>query len=373
MNYGDVRGGACIQDGPVARDLVPTYADCMTHSISVDPRIGSEIAGYRVESVLGRSAWSVVYVATELRSERAVALKIMAPELAMNVPFREQFVDANGLAASLEHPNIIPIYSAGEAGNVVYVAMHLVAGSDLATLLAESGPLNGTDAITVLEPVAHALDAGHQVGLVHGDVKPTNILLSADGGVYISDFGLAWPPDRPGAQGLSYVAPEQIERGTITARTDVYALSCILFECLTGTPPFRGNSAADLLGAHLRGDRPSARARNRRLPPEVDAVLATGLATKPVRRSPSCSALMVDANIALGFADTMPTDPGLAPGRRRSLITGFAVIAVAILIGIIAALILILGDEGTNETPPPSPTEVVALAWIGAADEASSR
>ena len=165
----------------------------------VDSRIGTELAGYRVEQLLGRGGMSSVYLAEHLRLHRKVALKILAPELAHDERFRERFLRESQLAASLDHPNIVPIYDADEAGGVLYIAMRWVEGTDLRELLKRSGPLEPGRAVGIVGQAAAGLDAAHRRGLVHRDVKPGNILIGEDDHVYVSDFGLtSRPPRRPG-------------------------------------------------------------------------------------------------------------------------------------------------------------------------------
>ncbi len=158
-------------------------------SLSVDPRIGSELLGYRIEALIGQGGMSVVYLAEDLRLRRRVALKLLAPALAEDEAFRERFLEESQLAASLDHPNVVPIYEAGEAGDELYIAMRYVEGQDLKQLLSE-GPLAADRGIALCAQVADALDFAHERGLVHRDVKPSNVLLDPKEHVYLADFGL---------------------------------------------------------------------------------------------------------------------------------------------------------------------------------------
>lgn len=221
--------------------------------VSDDPRIGSEIAGYRVERMIGRGGMSVVYLAEQLRLGRKAALKILAPELSQDQGFRERFVRESRLAASIDHPNIIPIYDAGEAQGVLFIAMRYVDGIDLRQYLHEFGPLSPGKAVSVTAQVASALDAAHARGLVHRDVKPGNVLMASgtdaetSDHIYLADFGLtkhALSVSGMTATGqfvgtIDYVSPEQIRGDPVDGRTDVYSLGCLLFECLTGEPRSR--------------------------------------------------------------------------------------------------------------------------------------
>ncbi len=240
-------------------------------SSRVDLQPGTEVAGYRIVSTLGRGGMSVVYLAEHDWLQRKVALKVLAPQLAEDERFRERFVRESRLAASLDHPNVIPIYEAGGSGGDLFIAMRYVEGTDLRTLLHEGGALEPGRAVAIVRQVAAALDAAHEQGLVHRDVKPGNVLLARQRGseagehVYLSDFGLTKrSASDSGITGtgqfvgtLDYAAPEQFKGGTPDARTDVYSLGCVLFECLTGSPPFTSENDAGLMYAHLQEPPPS--------------------------------------------------------------------------------------------------------------------
>src|SRR6476660_643812 len=193
---------------------------------------GSELAGYRLESLLGRGGMGVVYRARDLALDRYVALKLLAPELAEDVRFRERFLRESRLAASLDHPAIVPIYDAGEVAGQLYIAMRLVDGTDLKRLLAEEGKLEPERALGLVEQVADALDAAHERGLVHRDVKPSNVLLDQRGHCYLADFGLsrrlaeesrARAAEARSLGTLEYVAPEQIRGAEVDGRADLYS------------------------------------------------------------------------------------------------------------------------------------------------------
>src|SRR5437764_8507831 len=236
--------------------------------MDVDVRLGSRIAGYQIESLLGRGGMSVVYLAEHVRLGRKVALKILSPDLARDTRFRERFVRESRIAAGLDHPNVIPVYEADETDGVLFIAMRYVRGTDLKTLIRSDGALDPGRTIRLLAQAASALDAAHSEGLVHRDVKPGNILIAqgAEGEehVYLSDFGLTKRPSSESgitATGqfvgtLDYAAPEQFEGKTLDARTDVYSLGCVLFESLTGEVPFRRDQDAAIMFAHLMQDPP---------------------------------------------------------------------------------------------------------------------
>ena len=226
---------------------------------------GTTVAGYRIEALIGRGGMGAVYRAEEAGLGRKVALKVIAPELAQDERFRERFLRESRIAASLDHPHVVPIYQAGEEDGVLFLAMRYVEGSDLAKLVAENGALEPKRAVELLSQVAEALDAAHEKGLVHRDVKPSNVLIAEAAGrehCYLGDFGLT---KRTGSLSgvsvageivgtLEYVAPEQITGDPLDERADVYSLGCVLYECLTGQAPVSardGRRAA--VGARARG------------------------------------------------------------------------------------------------------------------------
>jgi WD40 repeat protein len=269
--------------------------------VSDDPRVGTELAGYRIESLLGWGGMSVVYLAEDLRLKRKVALKLLAASLAEDASFRDRFLRESELAASIDHPNIIPIYEAGTSEDLLFIAMRYVEGRDLKERL-QRGRLDPGDATDILAQVASALDAAHARGLVHRDVKPSNVLLDTgarpDGSdhVYLADFGLTKRVSEETGIGddghllgtIDYVAPEQIAGEEIDGRADVYSLGCVLYECLVGQPPFRRDSDIAVVFAHLEAEPPAPSAQRPELPAVLDAVIARALAKEPEQRYPSC-------------------------------------------------------------------------------------
>src|SRR5947208_7040533 len=216
-------------------------------------RIGPQLVGYRIVEPLGEGATSVVYRAEHVRLGRPAALKLLTPGVG-EADFRERFLRESQLAASLDHQSIVPVYDAGETDGLLYIAMACVDGTDLKALLAEAGRLPVRRALRIVGQVGSALDAAHAKGLVHRDVKPANILVAEDDHAYLSDFGAvkelaSGGTTRTGAfvGTLEYSAPEQIEGGPVDARTDVYALACVLYECLAGAPPFHRPSEVAVL------------------------------------------------------------------------------------------------------------------------------
>jgi YVTN family beta-propeller protein len=263
--------------------------------------VGAQIGAYRIESYVDRGGMASVYEATDMRLDRRVALKVLAQELSEGSDFRERFVRESRFAASLDHPNIVPIYDAGEADGHLYIAMRYVRGSDLATVLREKGPFDPAHALAILGPVADALDTAHAAGLVHRDVKPANILLTSAAGrdrfehVYLTDFGLTKRTSalsKLTATGhfigtLAYVSPEQIRGEPLNALSDLYALGCVAYECFTGVPPFVRDDQAALLWAHLN-DQPTPLSYYRSNLVAADPVVARALAKNPSDRYQTC-------------------------------------------------------------------------------------
>jgi ABC-type branched-subunit amino acid transport system substrate-binding protein len=311
---------------------------------------GSTFAGYRMESPVGRGGMGVVYRATDLSLERPVAIKLIAPELAEDERFRERFLREPRLAASLDHPNVIPIYEAGEHEGQLYLAMRFVEGEDLKTLLRREGKLTPGRALPIVGQVAGALDAAHRRALVHRDVKPANVLLDGDDHVYLTDFGITKQlggesTDTARVVGtLDYLAPEQIRGDLVDGRTDVYALGCVLYECLAGEPPFRRASEAETMWAHMR-DPPAPLSDHPRLTP----VLRKALAKDPEKRYSTCAELTEAGAAAVGLGTPRPVRRPLLPtglrGRAGLLVGG----GLLLLAAVVAA---VLATGGTDEGSP---------------------
>jgi hypothetical protein len=259
---------------------------------------GMRIAGCRIEAVAGRGGMGVIYRATELRLDRPVAVKLIAADRAAEPAFRERFERESRLTAAIDHPNVIPVYAAGEEAGRLYLVMRYVAGTDLRSLLERDGRLAPARAADVVAQVGAGLDAAHQAGLVHRDVKPANILIAGGGHVYLSDFGITRVvdsetrlTDSDGWVGtVDYMAPEHLEGGETDARTDVYALGCVLFTALTGAPPYRRDTVPATITAHLH-EAPPRPSQAAGVPQEFDAVVARALAKRPADRYPSAGDL----------------------------------------------------------------------------------
>jgi DNA-binding beta-propeller fold protein YncE len=294
--------------------------------------IGSQIAGYRLEEQIGRGGMAVVYRAYDPRLDRRVALKILAPGLALDEAFRQRFIRESRAAAAVDHPNIIPVFDAGEANGVLFIAMRFVHGRDVRTLLDAVGPLPAQQVANITSQVASALDAAHARGLVHRDVKPGNMLLdtaAAGGGhdhVYLSDFGLSKQSLAQTAltsQGqflgtLDYVAPEQVEGRKVDGRADLYALACAAFELLSGAPPFKRDGGLAVVWAKLSEVPPRLSQRRAGLPVAVDDVMSRALAKAPAERYGSCGEFARALRDALGLRGS--GIPGWPPPRTPTQI-----------------------------------------------------
>jgi ABC-type branched-subunit amino acid transport system substrate-binding protein len=312
---------------------------------------GESFAGYRIEGEVGRGGMGVVYRATDTRLDRPVALKLIAPERAEDPRFRERFLRESRLAASLDHGNVLPIYEAGEHDGQLFLAMRFVQGSDLKAVLRERRTLPVEQTLSILGRVADALDAALAKGLVHRDVKPANVLLDERGHPYLSDFGLTREAGGASTQTghlvgtLDYLAPEQIRGEEIDGRTDEYALACVLYECLAGTPPFARATEAEVLWAHMQEDPPSLRGHE-----ALDPVLARGLAKDKAERYATCGELLAAAHSVVGLEAPAVRRRRLRLGRRLVL-AGAALVAAA---GISVAVLALTGESSALATPAPN-------------------
>jgi serine/threonine protein kinase len=275
---------------------------------------GSRIAGYRLEEEIGRGGMAVVFRARDERLGRLVALKILAPALAADESFRHRFIRESRAAAAVDDPHIVPVFEAGEADGVLFIAMRYVRGGDAGSLVRRGGPLPPGQVATIISPVASALDAAHAEGLLHRDVKPANMLVDVvpgrPGHVYLSDFGLsktsassAMLTQAGHFMGtLAYVAPEQIGGQTADGRADQYALACSAFELLTGAPPFSRDDPTALMYAQVSEPPPALTSRRPDLPAAADGVLARALAKAPADRYATCREFADALRGALGLA-----------------------------------------------------------------------
>jgi streptogramin lyase len=280
---------------------------------------GDVFVNHRIEGLAGRGGMGVVYRARDLDLDRIVALKVIAPALAEEPDFRARFVAESKAAASIEHPHVIPVYYAGEREGVLFIVMRYVDGPDLRALVRAEGRLDPERAAHVVAQVGGALDAAHAHGLVHRDVKPANVLLGAEDHAYLTDFGLTKRAastgglSRPGGWvgTLGFVAPEQIRGERVDARTDVYALGCVLVHALTGTAPYMRDSDEATLWAHLNAPPPTDG-----VPGEFTGVVERALAKDPADRYPSAG--------DLGRAALAAAGRSTAPGPERNVARGAA-------------------------------------------------
>jgi serine/threonine protein kinase len=283
---------------------------------------GTIVAGYRIDGVLGTGGMAVVYRATQLSLNRPAALKVITSEAGDDPSFRERFRREGQLQAAIDHPHIVTVYEAGESEHGLFLAMRVVRGPTLKDLIL-SGQLDPGRAVRLLTQVAEALDAAHEVGLIHRDVKPQNILVGAHDHAYLADFGLT---KAPGGSGLTeegqflgtidYVSPEQARGGGATHCSDIYALAGVLCESLTGEVPFPRPNEPAVLYAHMSDPPPRLSERRSDLPPALDDVIARGMAKDPDDRPGSATELMQDAERVAPKA-AAPAVPPPAPAGQR--------------------------------------------------------
>jgi serine/threonine protein kinase len=326
------------------------------------PRVGTVFAGYRIDAVLGQGGMGVVYRATHPRLGSVVAIKAMEQRLSRDESQRERFLHEAHVAASLNHPNVIPIFDAGYERDELYIVMRYVAGADLGKALRARGPLDVPTTAHLLRQAGRGLDAAHKRGLVHRDVKPANLLLEAatdellDAHVYVADFGLVAVAEATGASvgTAAYMAPEQIEGGPVDPGTDVYALGCVAYECLCGVPPFSREADGAVLWAHMQEDPTPPSTVRSELPRAVDNAIARSMAKDPADRYQSCSEL-ADALFEPGDGRGRPARRRTQPRiGRRGLRRGLLVVAAALLttLAVAGALHFSGGDSAVG--PPAS-------------------
>src|SRR5215207_2548205 len=337
--------------------------------------VGQEIGGHRIEAVAGRGGMGVVYRATHLALNRTVALKLISPDLAEDPEFRARFKRESELAASLDHPNVVPIYHAGEDDGKLYVTMRFVEGTDLRELIALQQRVDPQVAARIISQVASALDAAHARGLVHRDVKPANVLIADQNGhyhAYLTDFGLT--KQLSSQSGLTktgmmvgtvdYIAPEQLQGSTIDARADVYALGCVLYQALTGQVPYPRDTEPAKMWAHMSEPTPSLLAVAPNLPPELEDVMKRAMAKDPGDRYLSAG--------DFGRAAVAASEGELLSRSERSVATGNAAPAGATVVE--AAPVPTAGATAFSPAPgtapgatatTPAPPATAPPAWGG--------
>ena len=321
---------------------------------------GTVLAGFRVESRLGQGATGTVYLAEDTSAGHRVALKLLTPELSEDERFRQRFMREAELAASLDHPHVVPIVDFGEDDGHLYLAMAYVEGQDLRELLGRGGRIDPARTLDLIRQVADALDAAHAAGLVHRDVKPANILVADTGRgehAYVCDFGLArhvssvssLTGDRGFVGTLDYVPPEQIAGTSVDGRADVYSLGCVLYECLTGERPFERESELALVYAHLNDAPPRVTDVRPELPESLDDVIVTALAKQPDDRFASCGELAAAVQAALAGKPYARR----SRRRRRAIVATIALLTAAA--AGIAAFVTTRGPTLRRREPRRSP------------------
>ncbi|HEX9174852.1 MAG TPA: serine/threonine-protein kinase, partial [Mycobacterium sp.] len=286
---------------------------------------GTPFGRYRLIELLGRGGMGEVWRAYDTAIDRVVALKVLPANLSDDEVFQERFRREARAAGRLQEPHVVPIFDVGEIEGRLYVTMRLIEGRDLQSMLAE-GPLRPTRAVWIIEQIASALHAAHRIGLVHRDVKPSNILIVEDDFAYLIDFGIARAGGETGLTSTgatigtwAYMAPERFTTGQIDPRSDIYALACVLHECLTGSRPFAGDSLEQQVAGHLMTPPPQPSALRDGIPGELDAVIATGMAKNPDERYPTTKDLGRAAHAAI--ITSPPIAPPAQPSQRATEFT----------------------------------------------------
>ncbi len=339
---------------------------------------------YRLIAEIGKGGMGKVYRAHDTLLDRSVAIKVLAPEMATQPGFAQRFRREASTAARLTEPHIVPIHDAGEVDGQLYLVMPIIDGTDVQTLLRRDGPMSPDRAVAVVEQLGAALEAAHAAGLVHRDVKPSNALVTGNNFVYLIDFGIAHEANatRMTSTGkmvgtLAYMSPERLSSGIGDARGDVYALACVLYECLTGATPYPGDSLEQQIAGHLMMDPPRPSEHGPGVPVGLDQVIAAGMAKRPEQRFQSAGELAAAARRALTVVDQQPAfvaqplvqapeAPAPAKPRRTSqrtaIAAGVTAFVALIAVGAVAASYL-LGQ--------PSTTAQTSAARVGAAPTTS--
>ncbi|WP_111511458.1 bifunctional serine/threonine-protein kinase/transporter substrate-binding domain-containing protein [Mycobacterium kyogaense] len=325
---------------------------------------------YRLEKLIGQGGMGEVYRAYDTRTDRVVALKVLPHHMAADTVFQQRFRRESQAAAGLNDPHVVPIHGYGEIDGRLYLDMRLIEGRNLGTMLEETDkPLGAEFAVSIVEQVAEALDAAHATGLIHRDIKPSNILITSGDFVYLIDFGLARTAGEHGLTTagstlgtLAYMAPERFEGGEVDRRSDIYALTCVLYECLTGSRPYPADSLEQQIAGHMVSPLPRPSATDPRLA-AFDEVIAKGMAKKPEKRYQSAGELAAAARRAM----TAPVPRGgrgsrhaARPRRRIPVKALSAAAAVVVLAAGAAGLWTWAPWRGTSETPEKLPDGAVA-------------
>jgi serine/threonine kinase PknH len=349
-------------------------------------RVGTQFGPYRLQRLLGRGGMGEVYAAYDTVKDRTVALKLMSQHFSSDDVFRRRMQREAHTAGRLQEPHIVPIHDYGEIDGQLFIDMRYVEGSDVSALIRREGPLAPPRAVAIIEQVAAALDAAHRAGVIHRDIKPENILLTGEDFAYLADFGIAaaFTDQNVTKTGTAvgswcYMAPERFGDGEITYRADIYALTCVLYECLTGVPPYSSESLPALMAAHLTRPVPRPSQQNPSVPSGFDHVIARGMAKEPTERYESAGALAKAAHDALSAPDQHRADtllehtrqfvpppsgpmpmmppqlpllpqawaPARPPRRKPWLLVGAVAVVIALLVG--TAIWLAVGNTGSEQ------------------------
>jgi serine/threonine kinase PknH len=291
-----------------------------------DSRAGSMFGPYHLKRLLGRGGMGEVYEAEHTVKEWTVALKLMTAEFSKDAVFRERMKREARIAGRLQEPHVVPIHDYGEIDGQMYLEMRMIEGTDLDSVLKRFGPLTPPRAVAIILQIASALDAAHAAGVMHRDVKPPNILVTNDDFAYLVDFGIASATTDEKLTQLGtavgtwkYMAPERFSNDEVTYRADIYALACVLYECLIGTPPYRADSATTLVTAHLMDPIPQVSTQRAGIPKGFDAVIARGMAKKPEDRYASAGDFARAAQDALSNPDQDHAQDILRRSRESTL------------------------------------------------------
>ena len=308
-----------------------------------------QFGAYRLTKLLGRGGFGEVYEAYDTEKKRTVALKLLPPSYSGNPAFRRRLFREASTAGRLNEPHVVPIHDYGEIDGRLYIDMRLIAGSDLRVVLDQGGPLDPERAVSIVEQIASALDAAHAEQIVHRDVKPANILLTPGNFACLVDFGLAnaatdakltTAGNTVGT--FAYMAPERLANEEIDHRADIYALTCVLYECLTGKAPYPIGDMAALIAAHLTSPIPRPSLQRPGIPSTFDEVIAKGMAKNREDRYSSAGELAAAARQALAVTPEVHDDapPSGPPIKRRRRI---ALLAAAVVLVLAAATAIIVG------------------------------
>jgi serine/threonine-protein kinase len=347
-------------------------------------RLGTRFGPYELRSLIGVGGMGEVYRAYDTVKGRTVALKLLRAEMAADPSFQERFRRESRVAARLQEPHVIPVHDFGDIGGVLYIDMRLVEGASLKDVLQAGGPLDANRASSIIAQVAAALDAAHADGLVHRDIKPENVLLNPDDFAYLVDFGIAHTGGDPGVTSTgmivgssAYMAPERFSGGPVGPPADVYSLTCLLYECLTGRPPFETGDLQQLMSAHMFAPPPRPSIMRRGISRAFDDVITRGMAKQPADRFPTAGDLAKAASAAAmqpaapaavpppsstrqfssvfanpaatGFTPYPPSPP--RPPAKKNTVQVVLIAAIIVMFGVAAMLAAILAFNGQDSTP----------------------